>query len=432
MLSNAGERRMKFAPRRLGAILVLCWLTPLWAAEIVVPPGDGTLAAAVASSLAGDTLILQDGPYSGDVTVNKSLTIRPLDRTTNAVIRDNLTIQGIDARVTLQGLKFLSTTYLVQAAAIRLLENEWVSGSIAAGDYRSADGDGSLLIVGNQINDGQIEDIRIDGAYVAGNVVVSRDGLDPAVSAESYVWIVGNEFVQYGSNDSKAITVAGGTAYIVANRVTCIGYKNSCIYSTASSALITDNIVKVYRTDTLLSGSQIGVIASFGKAIIVNNVVHGLSASTTIRSGSAISVSSTFARVAGNIIINYESTSATPINVTSVSAEVTHNLCFNSTGACPAGVGNLNEDPRFVDLVDYELDVGSPAIDAGPPDDGLADLDRTRNDMGAYGGPWSIGQYDAQREPGNVAPYVYPLFSTDTYLSNGVMEVRALGVARLR
>ena len=52
--------------------------------------------------------------------------------------------------------------------------------------------------------------------------------------------------------------------------------------------------------------------------------------------------------------------------------------------------------------------------------------------MGAYGGPWSIGQYDAQRDPNAISPYVYPLFQGDAVSSGGVIDVQALGVARLR
>ena len=74
----------------------------------------------------------------------------------------------------------------------------------------------------------------------------------------------------------------------------------------------------------------------------------------------------------------------------------------------------------------------SPAINAGPDDFAFADLDRSRNDIGAYGGPWNIEQYDLQRDPLNYAPYVFPLFKANSAFSDGSIEVRALGVARLR
>jgi hypothetical protein len=50
---------------------------------------------------------------------------------------------------------------------------------------------------------------------------------------------------------------------------------------------------------------------------------------------------------------------------------------------------NLLLDPQFLnmDLQDYRLSPSSPCVNAGNPDPAYNDLDGTRNDMGAYGGP---------------------------------------------
>lgn len=60
--------------RTLPLILALL-ATPLLAAERDVPPGAGTLAAAIAGSSPGDVLRLQDGAYLGPVTIDRSLTL---------------------------------------------------------------------------------------------------------------------------------------------------------------------------------------------------------------------------------------------------------------------------------------------------------------------------------------------------------------------
>lgn len=51
------------------------------------------------------------------------------------------------------------------------------------------------------------------------------------------------------------------------------------------------------------------------------------------------------------------------------------------------GSNNIYPDPLFVDQVDFLLQQNSPAIDSGHPDDEYNDIDGTRNDIGAYGGP---------------------------------------------
>ena len=170
--------------------------------------------------------------------------------------------------------------------------------------------------------------------------------------------------------------------------------------------------------------------AGTGLATILNNVVRSIGVNPY--NGNGIQASTGGAKVSGNIVIDYGTVNGAPIGVSAPTAEVTYNLCFNNRGSCPAGGGNLNADPLFVDLESYELGAGSPAIDAGPPDYTRADLDRTRNDMGAHGGPWSIGQYDAQRDPYNFAPYVYPLIKADAAPGGGLLEIEALGVAKLR
>ena len=127
---------------------------PIAAEEIAVAPGNGTLAAAVAAASDGDTLILSDGAFYGNVTIDRSLTIRPVQRSTDALIAGVVTIAGEGISVTLQGLKFSQNATLSQAASVRLLENTWVAGSIYATSYRTDEGDGSLYIVGNEFSSG--------------------------------------------------------------------------------------------------------------------------------------------------------------------------------------------------------------------------------------------------------------------------------------
>lgn len=55
--------------------------------------------------------------------------------------------------------------------------------------------------------------------------------------------------------------------------------------------------------------------------------------------------------------------------------------------------GNIAEDPLFTDADagDYSTATGSPLIDAGLPDAVYDDPDGSRNDIGIYGGPRSVG-----------------------------------------
>lgn len=52
--------------------------------------------------------------------------------------------------------------------------------------------------------------------------------------------------------------------------------------------------------------------------------------------------------------------------------------------------GNINSNPLFVNSEngDYHLQVGSPCVDKGDSTSTFNDYDGSRNDMGAYGGPY--------------------------------------------
>lgn len=61
--------------RLLLPLLTALLAQPLWAGQIDVPPGAGTLAAAIAAASGGDVLRLSGGAYLGPVTIDRPLTV---------------------------------------------------------------------------------------------------------------------------------------------------------------------------------------------------------------------------------------------------------------------------------------------------------------------------------------------------------------------
>lgn len=53
----------------------------------------------------------------------------------------------------------------------------------------------------------------------------------------------------------------------------------------------------------------------------------------------------------------------------------------------PFASNSITNNPLFIDLDDFEFSKNSPCSDAGHPDEQYNDIDGSRNDMGAYGGP---------------------------------------------
>lgn len=62
--------------RALILTLSLLIALPLWAAEIRVSAGSGTLATAIAGATPGDVLLLDDGRYEGAIVIDRPLVLQ--------------------------------------------------------------------------------------------------------------------------------------------------------------------------------------------------------------------------------------------------------------------------------------------------------------------------------------------------------------------
>lgn len=404
-----------------------------WAAQVNVPPGVDTLNAAIAAAANGDMLILETGTYScsdavnNPFLVNKSLTIRANTNDAAAMISCAFTIAGAGISVVVQGLDFSTNINVDQAADVKILQNSLFNNAdIEVTDYKTTEGDGSLTVVGNHLTqNGDIQQIYSNDAYIAANVLDTGQ-----IEARVPVWIVGNTVVGYGgTHPVPPIEVLPGTGsvQIIGNHVNMAGGGgHEGIDVGASYALIAGNIIRVSHGGTI--GEVHGIRSSATTyAVVINNVAYR--GSIAIDGSTNSSGISSSGRITGNIIWNLNRNAFYPI-IGLGSVEITNNLCYENLNNASCGSSAITTDP----LLDADLKptAGSPVIDAGPDDFAFADLDRTRNDIGAYGGPWNIEQYDLQRDPLNYAPYVFPLFKANSAFSDGSIEVRALGVARLR
>ncbi len=140
----------------------------------------------------------------------------------------------------------------------------------------------------------------------------------------------------------------------------------------------------VYFLNDVIDGR---IDALYGTTIVRNSVVTGGLGFTTAYTATAVESS-----------ILTDAACAITSDVAEIG--VRNNLFWGPTAnGCgllldPVG-GNDNAaaDPLFVDAAggDYTLAAGSPAIDAGPDEEGYTDMDGSRNDVGVYGGPFAIG-----------------------------------------
>lgn len=137
-----------------------------------------------------------------------------------------------------------------------------------------------------------------------------------------------------------------------------------------------------------------GLYVTYGTASVRNSVIIG--GFTMVTGYTAVLESNVFmdaaCAVSAELLSIPDVVEAIPIvplnNVFwNVGAESCDGLAWSGTN------GNLAVDPEFSDSAagDYTLRAGSPCEDAGLEDDVYDDVDGSRNDIGVYGGPKSIG-----------------------------------------
>ena len=146
------------------------------------------------------------------------------------------------------------------------------------------------------------------------------------------------------------------------------------IFVNTSSPVIRNNIIKCWA----------GILGEGANIIVVNNTIITLKLMGMWLTGGGT--------VQNNIVMSIQSTDAFGIGAIPDDFELAYNNQLNYAGINLSGVGNISADPLFVELANdnYLLSENSPSKDTGNPDEQYNDLDGTRNDMGAFGGPTPI------------------------------------------
>jgi nitrous oxidase accessory protein len=187
--------------------LVMALATPLWAAEVHVAPGAGTLADAIAGADPGDVLMLSGGAYLGPVTIDRTMTLQG-DGTA--------TIDGLG-----QGTVITVSGDDVVLTGLHVTGSGKVNQDIDAG-IKIVKGADRARIEGNRLTD-NMHGIDVHGGLdtrVLGNVIEGRQ--NPRMNERGngiYVWnspgtVVEGNSVRWGrdgifSNASKKGTYRG-------------------------------------------------------------------------------------------------------------------------------------------------------------------------------------------------------------------------------
>ena len=202
--------------------------------------------------------------------------------------------------------------------------------------------------------------------------ITEPDETQGAVTLKDSVTIIGaGADSTFLSGDVVAESVSGASIS---------GFKLTRGINTISSSMTITNNVITNPAGNAIWGSK----SDFQ---IINNVLYGNNPEAVFLSDSSNAI------IKNNIIVNNSGFGISGME--SASATIDYNNVWgngeNYSGNFIPGVHDLSVDPQFVDAANgnFHLQAGSQCIDAGDPASQFNDPDGSRNDLGAFGGPFA-------------------------------------------
>jgi len=370
------------------------------------PGSYPTISLAVAAANNGDTIKVLSGIYPESVVIPKRLYIIAQDTSTVVVSGANaFTFTNGSSGSLLYGFTLRGNVHhprdFAQALPIIIANNRFINTYIDFMNY---------TIVSNNYflkasNGYGITSYGSDSSYkrfIIFNNILDSCGIQ---IANNYVDVVSNTISNAGSgirmfahtNDFKLIAnkISGSTLGI-----------NFGGHSACSNFIISNNLINNCSRGIHLDGGWWGDFVYTGS--IYNNV---------ITNSSFIAVSSDRWLNQSSSIYFFSNILSNNANNSGFHQSVWDYNCFYNSGNIPyPGSNNITSDPLFINPSngDFRLQATSPCIDAGHPTLIYSDIDRTRNDMGIYGGSYTMSNYENLTNP-----MVIGIFTSPTQVIQG-------------
>ena len=298
------------------------------AATINVPADLITIQAAVDSAIAGDTVKVAAGFYNESV-----------------VMKAGVDIEGAGAVFTT--ITTNTESFTVTGADDSIISGFLITNIVSRGSGILCD-DTSPTITNCRISD-------------CGFGILCKNGGSP---------IIKGNIIDNNSDNGINLTNTTGSVTILNNVI--FGHNDSGIKTINSSASTIKNNIIYNNNDT---------------AIDIDDETHEIINNTIHKNWDGLLISGATTSITNNII-------ASNSNWGILNSSGSHALSFNDVFGngtdyqnIDPGFADISEDPLFVDVsnADFHLKSDSPAIDAGSTV--ILDLDGSRSDMGAFGGP---------------------------------------------
>ena len=344
-----------------------------------------TIMEGVNHAISGDTIIVDGGDYYESVTMKEGIyligsgalvTNIIVTQTNAAVIFNNITKAEISGFTIKNDANYLplSPIFICESSS-PVIKNNCIKCLFPPGDALFPIwNNSSPLLENNYIKDVWI-DISHSNATIRNNFIENSNFNNINCYNESNSTITGNTLIGTLNVNNASSVIRNNKFITIPTGEVGINLNN------ASNTSISNNIV----VDS----------SSFGTGISITNSSNIIATNNTILShGKGITEKGSTASFYNNIVSGNNDFGIQVSNSSQIDYNDVWGNYFNYSGSAP-GENDISQNPLFVDSVkgNFRLSSLSPCINAGNPDIKYNDLDGTRNDIGAYGGPYADSSY---------------------------------------
>ncbi len=446
--------------RRLIVILIMLSGSSLLFSQTTRYVSDGeNLQSAINASASGDTIKVSKGTYAA-IYINFKVHLIATDDVDSVVIISSGTAVSFGFNSTGASLVGFTVTATAGTAIVMgfdvLVAYCKITGSAVSGISTTAGTilnstiencgigiDGNLdpdpQIIGCVVRNNSGHGIANFASYASADSIYSNgNGDDAGVDMWTGGTLVGcviksnNGYGIYGRSIFN-----NSTAFIYANEISenlLDGYQHN--YFNADNIKIYNNLIRGNGGNGIQWKADIStqtIIFEVVNNVIYNNAGYGIYLNDLAGSAGSTNVFNDLI-IKNNIISENangvgKSTAYNVADVIFFYNDIYGNTNSNYADGLSAGLHDISSDPLFANtsINDFSLQGGSPCIDKGIPQPSLYDLDRTRNDMGIYGGSFSWANYFNN----STGPRVAKLTLSDQAVIKGEnITIQATGVVR--
>jgi hypothetical protein len=426
---------MKTKKLFLSTITGVLFSANLLAADLCVNESGGggcysSIAAALAAANDGDRIFIQPkaggAPYVESLTINKSVQLLSNTEGAKWALIGNITI-----------------TPAVAGTKISILHMKNNAGNIETSSSSPIGARCEVNIIDCELLAGYINfdydyfNVNVVACKITGYVVLRYGNvIGNEITANSYTTDLVNlsglrSSIYYGSDAAQT----NDTLHVVGNKITytstdvCNKVVTGITMNTTSQFFnVSNNYITSPNATSACSYGLYGIFlydaqnSALTKNTIYNNTFY------TSASGYVYGIyvyshpASANTEIFNNLILNPNATSEC-LYVYSNNGNLAFSFNYAKTSIYNLtndGTNNLNTNTT-INLTNGQLNTGSDGINGGYPDPTFYDLDLTVNDVGAYGGSFSLSNF----YPVTGAARVYFVNAPRTVLQSGTLNIRA-------